>query len=278
MALDFPANPVNNQVYGSYVYNSTVGAWQAREESAAVVITSPTKPTTANNGDLWYNTSTGITYVYFSDGTSSQWVEIVTSGLPAVQQIMPTGSIIQTALPSAPTGWLFCQGQEILISAYQSLYTAMTVGGTVFSYGSNTNGSGGIGTTHFRLPDLRGRIPVGQNSGTFASIGSVGGAESVTLTAAQSGVPAHSHPNTLTDPSHSHPPASGYISYLQNTYPTANTHNVAGGGGYISPNVTSTGSATTGITINNANNSAANASQAHTNLQPYIVLNHMIKV
>lgn len=28
MALDFPSNPVNNQVYGNYYYDSTVGVWR----------------------------------------------------------------------------------------------------------------------------------------------------------------------------------------------------------------------------------------------------------
>lgn len=59
-----------------------IGVWQSREESATVAVTSPTKPLTANNGDIWYNTTRGITYIYYDDGTSSQWVEIVTSGTP----------------------------------------------------------------------------------------------------------------------------------------------------------------------------------------------------
>lgn len=84
MALDFPANPTNGQVYDSYVYNSTVGAWQAREDSATVAITSPTAPTTANNGDIWYNSNTGVSYLYYADGSSAQWVEIVSSAVPSL--------------------------------------------------------------------------------------------------------------------------------------------------------------------------------------------------
>lgn len=84
MALDFPANPTNGQIYDSYVYNSTVGAWQAREDSATVAITSPTAPTSANNGDIWYNSNTGVSYVYYADGSSAQWVEIVSSAVPSL--------------------------------------------------------------------------------------------------------------------------------------------------------------------------------------------------
>jgi hypothetical protein len=82
MALDFPANPVEGEAFGSYIWSASKGVWQSREESATVAITSPTAPLTANNGDLWYNTSRGVTYIYYDDGSSSQWVEVVTSGTP----------------------------------------------------------------------------------------------------------------------------------------------------------------------------------------------------
>lgn len=82
MALDFPANPVNGQVYGSYTYNSTVGAWQSREDSRTVAVLSSTVPTSANPGDIWVNTNDGISFVYYNDGTSAQWIEMLPSGVP----------------------------------------------------------------------------------------------------------------------------------------------------------------------------------------------------
>lgn len=84
MALDFPANPTDGQVYGSYVYSLSKGVWQAREESAAVAITSSTPPASAKNGDVWVDTSDGVAYFYYSDGTSSQWVELMSSGVPSL--------------------------------------------------------------------------------------------------------------------------------------------------------------------------------------------------
>ena len=86
MALDFPANPVNGQVYDSYTYNSAVGAWQAREDTATVAIMSAVAPTSASNGDLWVNTNDGTSFVYYEDGNSSQWVEILAAGSSALQQ------------------------------------------------------------------------------------------------------------------------------------------------------------------------------------------------
>lgn len=82
MPLDFPANPTNGQAYGSYIYNSTVGAWQAREDSRTVAILSSTVPTSANPGDIWVNTNDGISFVYYDDGTSAQWMELLPSGVP----------------------------------------------------------------------------------------------------------------------------------------------------------------------------------------------------
>jgi microcystin-dependent protein len=64
---------------------------------------------------------------------------------------------------------------------------------------------GGDGQTTYRLPDLRGRVPLHQgtaSSGTNYVVGEVLGAESVTLTGQQ--IPAHTHaahvsPNGTTD-------------------------------------------------------------------------------
>ena len=97
-----------------------------------------------------------------------------------------------------------------------------------------------------------GRVLVAKSADTeFDTIGETGGVKEVTLTSAQSGVPAHTH----------------------NVKP----FNTGTGGGYVQ---NKTGSNTTspltrddgvflGIT---ESNSTANASSAHTNLQPYIVV------
>jgi len=77
----------------------------------------------------------------------------------------PVGSLQAYAGASAPTGWLLCDGSQQEISTYPELYSVL---GT--TYGSLTNGSGGAGSTHFRVPDLRGRMPIGAgNDGTAAN-------------------------------------------------------------------------------------------------------------
>jgi microcystin-dependent protein len=81
----------------------------------------------------------------------------------------------------APNGWLTCDGQLVSIADYSVLYTLI---GTTY---------GGNGQTNFALPDLRGRVPMGQGTGSGLSprvVGSAFGTETVTLTAAMAG---HQH-------------------------------------------------------------------------------------
>lgn len=77
----------------------------------------------------------------------------------------------------APVGWMFCEGQLLPISDYETLFQII---GTTF---------GGDGQMSFALPDLRGRIPIHQGNGAY--IGEAGGTETVTLTIPQ--IPVHNH-------------------------------------------------------------------------------------
>lgn len=73
----------------------------------------------------------------------------------------PIGAVQMYAGSTAPTGWAICNGAELAISSYGALYAVI---GT--RYGSLTNGSGGAGSTHFRLPSFSSRVPKGLTSGT----------------------------------------------------------------------------------------------------------------
>lgn len=66
--------------------------------------------------------------------------------------LMPTGALTPFAGSSAPTGWLFCDGASLLRSSYSALFAAI---------GTNFGSADG---THFNLPDLRGRTPVGRET------------------------------------------------------------------------------------------------------------------
>ena len=86
----------------------------------------------------------------------------------------------------APRGYAFCQGQILSIAQNTALFSLL---GTTY---------GGNGQTTFALPDLRGRVPVGQGQGPGLSnytLGEVTGVESETLTTGQ--MPMHNHTFSL---------------------------------------------------------------------------------
>src|SRR3954469_20131093 len=94
------------------------------------------------------------------------------------------GEIRMFAGHYAPVGWLTCDGRELAIADYQTLFSVI---GTTY---------GGDGEQTFALPDLAGRVPVHQGtsatSGTTYPIGARGGSEEVTLVAQE--LPVHRHP------------------------------------------------------------------------------------
>lgn len=95
------------------------------------------------------------------------------------------GSVCFSVTNFCPSGYLEANGQPVPISSYEALYTLLGV-----TYG-------GSGST-FNLPDLRGRVPVGQGTGTGltpAVQGQPRGVESVLLNVLN--LPAHSHVATF---------------------------------------------------------------------------------
>lgn len=106
---------------------------------------------------------------------------------------------------------------------------------------------------------VQGRFIVGvDDSDPDFALNSTGGAKNVTLTAAQSGLPAHGH--SITDPGHIHQQGRNLYGSGSSTNRYHPYSNAADG-------YTPTESSTTGITVNA--NTATNASQSHENLPPY---------
>jgi microcystin-dependent protein len=140
-------------------------------------------------------------------------------------------------------GWMFCAGQLLPISEYETLFNLI---GTTY---------GGDGQSTFALPDLRGRIPIHQ--GNSFILAETGGVEEVTLTVAQ--IPAHTHPllgSTATagsqDPASQVPATSVAQSYF----------NLADNPNNMSP-----------LSIG-----SVGGSQPHTNFQPYLCINYIISL
>ena len=95
---------------------------------------------------------------------------------PFVGQLMPVG------FNFAPSGWARCEGQLLSIASNTALFSLL---GTTY---------GGDGETTFGLPDLRGRVPVGQGNGPglpSISWGQKSGNHQTNLVTAN--LPAHNH-------------------------------------------------------------------------------------
>ena len=103
MAMDFPSSPVDGQVSGNYVYSASSNAWKGKPTVGSVATNSSIAPVTANPGDFWYNINTGTLYNYVDDGTSKQWVEVLTT----TNQFAPIklNEQIISANYSIPTGY-----------------------------------------------------------------------------------------------------------------------------------------------------------------------------
>lgn len=158
------------------------------------------------------------------------------------------GDIKQSAHSSDHNGWLKCDGTAISRTTYADLFAII-----------GTNFGAGNGTTTFNLPDARGRVlgTTGSGSGlTPRSLGANVGEESHTLTVGE--MPVHSH--GITDPGHTH----NYVNNTNDQTVSALPGETAADQADLSA---TTGSSTTGITVNNAGGGGS-----HNNMQPTLFI------
>ena len=82
MPISLPDSPTNGQTVqiGTivYTYNATAGVWNSASTSGAssIVHTSDTAPSNPNDGDMWFDSSIGKTFIWYNDGSSSQWIQM----------------------------------------------------------------------------------------------------------------------------------------------------------------------------------------------------------
>ena len=162
-----------------------------------------------------------------------------------------TGDLKYSVQSSDHNGWLKCDGRSLNRTIYDKLFAVI---GTAF---------GSADSESFNIPDCRGRVLgiIGAGTGlTSRTLGASVGAETHTLTTSE--MPVHNH--GITDPGHTH----GYINHDGNqgvnTLTTQDT--AADEFNYNS----STGSSTTGITVNNAG-----GGNPHNNMQPTIFISNV---
>lgn len=169
--------------------------------------------------------------------------------LEGVMSIVPSGIIIQGAQPSAPAGYLPCDGLAVNRAEFATLFAIIGI-----SYGP------GNGFSTFNVPDLRGRTPAGK--GAAESIGDSHGEEAVKL--ANSEVPTHGH--SIEGDSHTHQKPDGNDVGIDAIF--------ANPGSSVSQDIDfgPTESSTTGMTIDSSGGDGE-----HNNMQPSIVINWFIK-
>jgi microcystin-dependent protein len=176
------------------------------------------------------------------------------------------GDYWDTVTPNS--AFIFPMGQAISRTVYARAFGRW---GTKFGAGD--------GSTTFNVPDktervsvmmaaAASRLPASFFGGDSTQLGAVGGSASHTLTATE--IPAHTHPNTLTDPGHAHGIA------LANANAVGNTVEAPGSSFVGNLGTQSTTTAGTNITINNANNTGGG--NAHAIVQPTIVCNYIIRI
>jgi len=125
-----------------------------------------------------FEQTTGVSAEYAASIFSNLWFSLTErEGFMFPSMIVPAGRA------TAPNdNWLLCDGTAYLIEQYPALYNAI---GTTF-------GDDGAGS--FRVPDMRSRKPIGAGQGTGLTnrvLGTVGGAETHQLTAAELAIHAH---------------------------------------------------------------------------------------
>lgn len=76
----------------------------------------------------------------------------------SIAGVMPVGAILPYAGPLPPQGWLLCDGSEVPIADYETLFSIIK-----YTYGDAATLLG-LGT--FKLPDLRGRFALGLDNMT----------------------------------------------------------------------------------------------------------------
>jgi microcystin-dependent protein len=222
-------------------------------------------PNTPVDGQVYDN--------YYWDNEMSAW-----RAFGNIVPLVPAGVISQYAGSTAPDGYLLCTGQSLSTNTYPALFAAIG-----YTYGGSDSS--------FNVPNLQNRVPVGLGSETeFDALGETGGSKTHQLTINE--MPSHTHiqdAHNHTQDSHNHTQnAHGHAFYGAQTgqnLPFTNTGNVwthfINNYQYSQPAV---GSATATNNAATATNQAATATNqntggglAHNNLQPYIVLNYIIK-
>lgn len=188
----------------------------------------------------------------FSDGdivTAAIYTEDIGSASPG--KGCPIGTILPYSSTTIPEGYLVCDGSAVSRTTYADLYAVI---GTTYGAGD--------GSTTFNLPNLKGKVPVGQDTSDtdFDVLGETGGEKTHQLVKGEL------------------PYIDAYFSIHGSEHGT-NFYKGNGNswkGTYIGNKYMASTGATGAYSYNDVG-IAFGSNQAHNNLQPYSVLVYIIK-
>lgn len=180
--------------------------------------------------------------------------DVYINGTPIPLDTIPTGTILPYSSKTIPSGYMICDGRALSRTDYAELFSVI---GT--TYGS------GDGSTTFNLPNIKGRVVVGQdaNDTTFDTIAKTGGSKYLQQ---------HTH-GMNSGGAHSHLVYSSFqAGGSDQSYASVNSVGSGTNNKWRSGDARATDDSKHTHTIKNAGSGDSQ------NLQPYIVLVYMIKV
>jgi hypothetical protein len=152
MAIDFPASPVNGQLFDaangiSYRFNTSPapGIWQIAQNQAFAAVSSDTVPASPVKNQLWYSTTLLQLFIYYDDGNTTQWVPAappVSTGALLQEVSAQTGAMATgaTVIPADNTIPQITEGDEFMTLAITPKSATSTLYITVVANGSPSVG------------------------------------------------------------------------------------------------------------------------------------------
>lgn len=187
---------------------------------------------------------------------------------PVSGTTIPPGMMMMFGGGAAPTGWLLCNGQTVLIADQANLFAAI---GTTY---------GGDGVANFKVPNLVNKFPIGASG--IRPQNELGGGD-FTVTIGTTNLPPHGHGMTHTHatPNHTHPGlihGTDAVVWVQNAYADGNKAGIYSSGSPNTPMVAASGGG--GLSTGGSTKATTDLTGGGADLTvvpEYIAVNYLIK-